>query len=383
MASAAQAGVLVVLARTSSVAEFGGVNSLISLSMFVTYALDLGLTGLILRERARSRESALVSKGIVVGARLSFLIVLVVCCIGYAGLAGRVDILTLVCLGLWAGVERYAELWTAILIADRREVSVGVSLAARRIVPLIGLAIAVWLGGNSVESFAVWSLVGSVAGAVVVKLRTSVSEPRWQGVSFLSLLRGCLPFWISSGTSQARELEPYLVSQVGNLDLAGQYGFATRIARPGAVVAAAVAQVLLPLSVGAQVSVVRRRLWSLLLFGLGVSGLGLVASPWTDEGVTWLIGDAYATAAPLVSIVLVGMGIVSVAPPLGSIAQAVGSEGKVASVSFWTMVAGLAGFFVGWAVDLTGITSLSLSTVAAGGRSFGFFWVGLRATKIQ
>lgn len=360
-----QAASLVLLARDLGPEPFAVVGSGMAIGAFLSLLFDFGVSSWVLRERVRDPRSSLVANSL----RYSMWAGLAVAALSgafmaFLGVPSSLWI-SMLLLAIWMGFERVCEFFHAVAVADGREVPVALMLGLRRLPPLCAVAFPFAVGEVSLVAFSSVSVAGSLGALAygAVRLGRTLGSTSRPLASFKTVVQNSLPFWISSTSSQSRELESVAAQALAPAMVAGQYALVMRIARPISMLATSVAQVALPAAASIGRVHARRACAWVLMVGVAISAAGLCLVPALPWLMDILLGTEFQQTAPLMAIVLVSAGLASVAPPIGSIAQGQGLEKGVAVVGVVTAVVSL-----GWAclalVTWGGVVALAGTSVA-------------------
>lgn len=324
-ASVAQAVMLLLLAREAGPSTFGTVSSIVGLGMFLSVVCDLGAGTYVLKLRAvdpsdpRIRTCLRITN---VGA-ISIVGILLVSYLMY--FQASVSIWDFLPIAVWSALERWAESWVAILIADRREWMAALTIVIRRVLPL-GLQIAALAAGaDALISFGVPLVVGGVVGLAITVLAlrggiTGIAAP------FSAVFSRSRHFWAATSSSQSRELEPLLVQVVAGPAAAGFYSLGYRLGRPVQLLAVSTAQSLLPHIARGTTSLARRAIVWLLVFGVVLTVIGGALWPLVPWLVDLLAGPGFESAVDPTRFVILFVGLASICFPLGSVLQGAGYE---------------------------------------------------------
>lgn len=381
LASLAQAVNLLLLARGTGVATFGAVSALLGLSAFVTIATDFGFSSLVLRERVLNPSSKVVAVSTWMAQLGGLLVSFAIAAVWLVSFRDAVTAMAGVGLIVFVGVDRIAEFWTALAVADGRERIATTSMIGRRLIPLIVGLVALGAGWpiDQLTIYGCISALTSVAMIAWVPAHLDQLPPRVrpQREDFLQAARQGLPFWISTTASQTRDLEGWLVSRVSDLAAAGSIGVAARLARPFALLSQAIAQPLLPMAAGRGSRFARKAVLTVFVTGVAGSAAAALALPFLPALIQVALGADYISAIGVSAIALTTAGVIATATPLGAILQARGRQASVAAIGAIANVLSLA--CLGLATHFLTIeygVALSASLLIA--KSIAFFVLGIR-----
>jgi O-antigen/teichoic acid export membrane protein len=371
-------GSVLLLARLSDVATFGRVSSVLAAGLFATAFLDFGLTQFILRQRALSENETVAT-----ALRLAkyTAVLLGITMVATASALGLPLIPSLL-IGLGVALDKYADNWQSVLIADGRTELSGLLLISRRAALLITQGV-----GFSTDSSALFafSMGFMVAGVLMIPARKKLvpaellqrsSEPK------LKILRLSFFYWLAVTSSQMRELDGILVLLVANPFVAGLYNAANRLVRPLFFVFLAAANVLLPeLSRRGQSSANRAARVTLVV---GVSGMAIggVISPFSSSVVELALGTSYAAAGQVFAILLIAAAPHGASSLLGGILQSQGFDRFVAASGIVSGVLLLGATVVG--ASMAGATGAALAAALVAVARFAYMaYMALRLMPRQ
>lgn len=333
VASVAQAVNFVLLARSSSPETFGITSALIGIAMFAVVLADLGVSTVVLRYgRQRNRRSARwVSSAFTTTSFQSVLLVVVLFALFCGITSSSAPIAFLGALSIWSGFERWSETAICGYITQNRVARANLVSVAKRVAPVITQFVLLAVGVSGVPSFG-WALLS----AVVVGSLCMIGHRPYESSGRLERplnypIRESMGFWISSTSSQSRELETPLVQAISGALAAGFYGLAYRLQRPIAMLAISMAQLTLP-RVSAAERTVKRELVSVWT-GTGVCfALTLLVLPFLEPIMRLLVGDEYVGGLIVAQIGLLVAVPWAFSAPLGAAMQGVGRSAEVAII---------------------------------------------------
>lgn len=360
-----QAVTLVLLARSTSPDVFALVAAALGLSVFASALTDLGVTPASTRETVHRPESLrglrrLNSEVAAIVGLAVFASMLV----GAYGLNSHI-LAQLSPFALWLFAERLAEFRFAVLVGLGAGATASFSVVIRKIAPLITLILSVTIGIDPVLAISSGYLLGSIASLAVGRGRIAdlFHATDRSVLSRRSAFALSSPFWINSISSQVRQLDVAIVGAGGGAIAASSYAPASRLVSPLLLIPTTLAQAALP-------SVTRdptnhRAIRRLFIVGLvPISGMYLIGIVLAPSILPALLGAAYADAAPVIQVLLVGLVAASFSSMVTSVLQASGHEREAALVNvLWSVVA----------IGVLFIGSLSGSVGAAIAMSLGYY----------
>lgn len=387
LAAVAQAGTLVLLARALGPRTFAVVSGVLGLLVFVSSVIDFGVTPATTRAaatQAGTQVRRLKSLNLWCSTFGGLLF-----CVGllmYGARLGTATGISLGLLGIWAGVDRLAEMRLAVLIGLKKGREVVSNLAIRRFVALAAVAAAYfWWPHGVVAALA----AGSILGSLLVVSRTQINEfdeiaetgdTGATNRDWRLALRESFPFWINSLAAQTRQLDVLVVGLMGGpLSAVTAYAPVSRLVSPLRLLPTTFAQASLAIASsrtrGRNDSVVLTLVAvvpSLVLF----SAVGLSANFWVPA----ILGEEYSPSVPILQIVLLGLVFAAATSVQTSLLQARGQERAVAVVSVSTACLALALVAIG-AVIGGGLGAGVGLTVGYVLQSFALVWASFRASR--
>lgn len=374
-ATGTQALTLVVVARLAGPADFAFFAVIFGFLQVAQVISDLGATNYVL---SNSRDWANIQLVLRLGRYATSCVALVASSgLLLTSLFLRSPLAAeLAPLGTWLGLERAAEVRSALLIAHRRAATVAYGLVGRRLVVLIGVSLAF----TSIDSWALLFSVSSVVGSGLALMYYASESKRLHAheptdfsfrVPSLQFFRDNLAFfWSASIAQQIRQLDTLVLGLIAAPAAVVAYAPASRLMTPLRLLPTTYAQVLLT-----DLSLERRRptlretvratIVSILLYG-----------PLAATTFWWLpilLGTAYEPSAGAVAISIASLMPLTVMVVVTAGEQAVGRS-RFASHCAWLgglstlMCIGVLGhFFSGTVAASSNIigTVLNLGTLLA------------------
>lgn len=351
ISSLSQAFMVLLVARLIDPALFGSLSALLGVGAFVSVVLDLGLANYVLRQKLRPSEHPQ-SRGI------HFLTHLLGLAVGISTLviaivmfSADISIVQAILLSAWLATERIGEQQIAFIISDDRQDAASGLVLLRRVLPLILFAPLIITPVSPVTSYALALCTGGALGLVYGHFMLR-RLPRGPSIRVLlrPTIRKSLPFWASSLSVQARELEPWLFLICYGPSQASLYAIAYRLGKPAQVLGAALAQIAIPRATRRSADYSRKALWA--IGAIAVSGvlLGLCVTPLVPAFLEMVLGPEYLPATLIVQVTIVASGVVAMIQPLDGVALALGLERNVA--------------ILGWVAFTVAAVSILLSALA-------------------
>lgn len=317
------------LARWTSVEDFGrysGALAMVSLSQVV---MDFGLSTYVIRLRAAHSSSGEIGDCLRYN-NLSCLTFLVVGVSSLVLAGGFFNLLVPVVV--WACLEKMADVWLGVYQGDGRNRDIALHVFRRRVLALL---IFIFLYVAGVPALFAFGL-GLAASALLAYLRVSAeirpllaprSREAWQVV----LSRG-RPYWVNSIAVQLRTLDVMLVTALAGPAQAAYFAVANRLVTPLSMLPSSLATILMP-------SVSKGELGQGAAFRATIAMTAIASVPLlliivlAPLCVPPLLGNDYRPAVPVLQIICVGMVFLSASSMLIAILQGIGRARYVARMS--------------------------------------------------
>ncbi|MDN6149290.1 MAG: oligosaccharide flippase family protein [Yaniella sp.] len=300
---------LLLLVRFSSPADFAMYAGTYGLLVFGKAISDLGLTKLIIRDRALDPKSNLYGQALRLNTLTSALL----------GALGTVGLLVVAIVGMsfaWvlvpmaasAALEKNADTWRSVHLADGDAHLVALYTLARRVVTLMLFAgLVFWSPTGPILSMTLAELVAALLSMLAVRMSVGriIHPPR--ALNIRSTLAAGRPFWIHGLAMQSRNLDVSIVAFFAPVTQSGYFAAATRLSGPLQLIPSSLASVLLPHTARTQSSEksgAGRVIWFATLLFIPVCGL---LASFVPAMVPILIGDDYIGAVLCIQIIILGI----------------------------------------------------------------------------
>lgn len=233
------------------------------------------------------------------------------------------------------------ETWAAILIADGREVTLGLSLLIRRALPLVAQLLALERGTSGVLAFFAYLVSSATFGLLTLLLIRHNLPQAGASTPVTAILKQARPYWVSSTSTQARELETALVGMGAGAAAAGFYSVAYRLTKPFALLGSAAAQVLLRQTIrNPHGTTVRRYLVFLGAVGVGAMFLGAALGKSFSNLALQLLGQQYNGATNAIHFAVIFAGPAMLSSAAGSVVQGLGRATTTGRVGLLSAILG-------------------------------------------
>jgi O-antigen/teichoic acid export membrane protein len=349
VAALLQAVMMLLLLRSVSPAEFGFFAAAYGVITVPQVLFDAGLPSLVVRERARDRNSGLSTSALrLVNILAAVMAVLLTSIAVVLAVTVSTAFWLLVPLGLWGAAERSADAWLLVAVADGDSRVNVLTLVLRRIAnlalflgftaltpidPVLALSLSLAAAASGSWLLARWYVLPRLAPAVVISRR--------------DLIALSYPYWIDSVATQARNLDAAITGLVASPMQAGFYAAAARLTGPLRILPYSLATVLLPATARKTARtvgpVLKLVFLATLAFGLFYAVLILLL-PWA---VPVVLGPAYSGAVLTLQITAGALVFSAAASMLDPVLQGLGMPHFVAANSIVTTVTCLIGVSIG------------------------------------
>ncbi|TDW29786.1 hypothetical protein [Cryobacterium psychrophilum] len=339
----------VLFARSVDSGLFGEVNALIGIAAFLGVMADLGLSTFIVKAFAVDRDISRVAAALRINqvstsifALLLSALYLVACsAVGWTPWA--------VLVIAWVAFEKNVEAQLGVFIAQQAVVTPAVSIAIRRILPVLCFISLSSFDLASELTFGISLLVGSFGGALHAHFSIRRQSQFWETetIAWRLILREALPYSLTNIASQARNLDIPIVALLSGTSSAGIMAAASKVSIPIFLVASAIGSAVMPAVARGGLQFSRRLLAYLSVGTIVATVMAICALPWSNAIMGVLFGSGYSDAGNLLVLVVVGTIFAAVASPLSSLAQAYRGAHATAVIGLIFGVALLAGVAMG------------------------------------
>lgn len=338
LAAIIQASTLIILARVLEPQEFGLIAAVLGITIVLQALADLGVGKMLIRERARDKESSLLGGGIRLNSH-STGVLAVLLGLGFLifGVFFDPRFLFMIPLAISVAGEKNADTWLGIAIADGDVRLNTTNLVVRRAIALISFLVLLQLAVAPILSY---SLAVAVAAIFSVVFSRKIISHRVIGdhANFRETFRATFPYWVNTLVSQLRNLDAALIGLIAGTGVAGYYSAAARLTGPLRMLPDSLAVVLLPYATRARNRPLTNLYKILLVFlsplAIIYCGLALVV----PGAVPVVLGEDYVPAIPAIQIVLVGLVFSGMKSLLNSVMQGRGMQKQVASLAVVTTI---------------------------------------------
>lgn len=362
ISGAAQALTLVLLARNSGTAEFAAITITSGIAVFVCAFADLGLAGFVSKARAR-KEDGLVRASLRLNRGSTLLFgALFATCTGIFAPEGLP--IALMLLGIGFFLEKNADTLLGVAIADGNKSVPTLSIVGRRAFNLLGVGVAVALGGDVAlaycASYAAGGAFAQVVGARYAGAHVSADSAP---LPVPYLVRRSAQFMWPFLAGQSRLLDAGIVAMLTGNVSAAQYAAVTRLAQPALIIPGAIGTIMLPHAARQSGSYARRIAMRLVAATALLAVLCAPLAFFGSEIVHGLLGDDYSDTGASFAWSLYAILFLGVATPMTNALQGLDDETFVVRSSVALAIALLASVALG--VSVAGVTGGTIGFCAA------------------
>jgi len=386
VAALLQAVLLVFVARALGPSHFGLFSVVISIGILAQVLTDAGLGTLVIRERSSRPESPLLSAAL----RFSNWTALVLAASGLSvltccALLIRPEFWFLTPLALSTALERNADLWIGVALADGDTWSNALNLVVRRTVAILAFSAMEWAGVHALLAISIaMTLAGGISACTAHAYVDSRLVRAHSRVALKPVLTASWPYWLNSLAGQLKNVDTLIITSFAGNTAAGLYAAANRLSGPLLLVPTSLAAVVLPATARQaaarptaslrQIKLKKLVITLTLVMTTCYASLAAVA-PWLFP---MLMGAEYAKAVPVFQIILISMCFASASVLTSAVRQGQGRPGVAARASVVSgifsvgaLMAGTSVFgIVGAAVGLLGSQVLQLLLLITGTKFF-------------
>lgn len=336
--SALQAILLILIARETTVSEFGLFSAAFGVAALICSFCDLGLSVLLPRflmaqEAKKLAQARNLHKLLLVLLLFGSSIFLTIC----AFTPSLWQFTYLPILFFAVALEFQSETQLTIPIAKELAKSVSLSLFLRRFMPLaffITFSSFVEIDGSLNAAFSL--LVGGLIGWLHVyrlNLRL-VGELKFEPSQVFGLRKDVAGIMPNQIFVSARNLDLPLVGYLGGASSAAAYSLGLRFANPVSMIASSIASVVLPRMVGATLQQANYLFRQLVKYSISLATLIAIVSPLIlGPSVNFLFGQKYGFAVPVIVVILVASPIIAITAPATSILLGLGLDKRASLIA--------------------------------------------------
>lgn len=297
-ASAMQAVIIVLLARMLGPTDFGFFAVSIGIGAVLGSLLGFGSSAQALRLLATPDPQRLAATLLLLRVMTAAIIAGAIVAMGWSG--PRAIILL---AAVYTATEVISDLCQSLMLGMQRTGLAYVALVVRRALPLTLLLAGLLFAWSPIVTLGIgWGLSAAIA---LLFCRSLVARP----LPAWTAIRSGLHFWSSMALLNLQNLDVVLLQAVVGPALVGQYGAASRVVNPLNLFTATILSILTPKLAAAtdpadRVATFRQGRMILIAYFACL----LVAAPIAYHVGPWILGDAYAAAAPLFAAFTVAAG---------------------------------------------------------------------------
>ncbi|WP_028050848.1 oligosaccharide flippase family protein [Cellulomonas sp. URHD0024] len=363
-AAVMQAVLFGLLARSVTASTFGLVTAFTGVVGVLLVLTGAGMAGVISRAHAQADHDAVASairltvwSGFITAFAITLFVVAWSLAVGGVPLAIALIAMALV-------IERTSDAALNVPIADGQVTLSTWPILLRRVVAVVLLVVGLTAGFDPIWSYAVATFFGAVSAQWLT--RRIVRHPERGTVAARALIRDGSPYMWTTLSGQVRMLDTALVAAVVGPAAAGGYAAASKLVQPALLVPQTIASLVLPRSARLDATDSRRLVRPLVLACATSFVVVLPLMIFAGPLLTLVMGQDYASSAPILRWLLVGMPFFALTVPLLALLQGQGRArlGAVSSVVFAVLllvdivVGALLGGSVGAAIGLSSTFAL-------------------------
>lgn len=329
LGSALQAASLIVLARSTTLGEFGLTNTILSVSAIVMVLADLGLGTLLLKVRAQTTDL------VPAALRANTLSTGLVGLLGAAGTFAFItvtnsDLVAICIIPLALAIEKNFDTSSAVPIADGRIALISTGIVLRRAVSLGVMLFLMFAGAPTALSFSVGLLFGAIASQLLLRISRALPSASSSLSEVVLAVRAGAPYLVSNTASQARQLDVPIVQAILGATAAGLYAGPSRLIGPFMLAAISAANVILP-RVATTGRATKRLVRSLGAITVALAIVAIPAALISPAVIVLLFGAQFSAASEATMLLVLALPFVAMSTPMGAALQGVGRARYVAS----------------------------------------------------
>lgn len=362
VAAALQLVLFVSYARAVPPNIFGLTSVVLGVGVAMQAVADLGMSRLIIREHAMvSQRTGFVTTALRINGISTMLLVLFgITALGSVALFVDAFWFLMLPLALACGLEKNAETWTGIAIADGKSHLASTNLVLRRFVALGTFSVLTWISWDAVLSFSVGLAAGAAVSVVFARSVVARLMTRTDRVSSRLVVAEAIPYLVNSVSVQMRNLDVYLVTSVNSAATGGLYASARRLLSPLLLLPTAMATVLLPAIARSPTTVRAYVLRSITLTSCAAMpiyvGIALLL-PWA---LPLALGEPYRDATPAAQVLVLALPLSVAGSLLTSYQQGQGQARVTARIAVISTAYNLGGIWLG--ATLGGLIGAAIAT---------------------
>lgn len=248
LAALLQLLLLLLILRRISPESFGLLSAVLGIGIALQAVFDFGLYSFIIREHAiRPREDGTIAGALKLNSYSSIALILISgIALTAASFLSSNEFLYMVPLALSLGLEKNADTWIGVALAEGKAHFSATNLVLRRALAVLLFVLLEQLISNPILVYSVSVAVASVVSVLFVRnIVTSLLEIS-SPAPLAPILRSARSFYINGLSVHSRNLDAMVLTILGTPLLAGLYTASKRIISPLILVPTALATVLLP-----------------------------------------------------------------------------------------------------------------------------------------
>lgn len=344
VAAVLQAVFLVLVARALGPAEFGLYSLVFSTLIIAQVISEAGLGTLIIRERSANPVSSIVGPAL----RLSNLTALWLATVGVISIAalgavGENLLFALIPLAISSALERNADLWMGVALADGDTVANVFNLILRRALGLVILMGFLLISLTPMLAVSCSALMAAALSSIAAhRYVASRVDTRGYPVKARIIVAASWPYWLNSLSGQLRNLDMIIITSLSGSASAGLYAAAGRLTGPLLLIPTSISAVILPAAARhhstqlSQPAFSARRL--IVLTSIAMSVMYLALAIGAPIYFPLLVGAEFGKSVPVFQIILIGLCFSASTTLVSSVLQGRGNPAAPAKAA---LVAGI------------------------------------------
>ncbi|MGP5124092.1 lipopolysaccharide biosynthesis protein [Glutamicibacter ardleyensis] len=248
LAATMQLITLILIMRSISPGAFGLVSSVLGVGVTLQAIFDLGLSKYIIREHAYGSRHKQVAAALRINSFSSTVLVFVVSAsLIVASLTFEEQLLLLLPLSLVFGLEKNADTWIGVALAEGKANLSAVNMVIRRASSLFIFSLLLFVDFNPILSFSIALAVGAFISMIFARRMVNRLIDHSHRAHYKLIIRDASAYYINGLSVQIRNIDILIITIFANPVLAGHYAAVKRISSPMAMIPTALAAVLLPM----------------------------------------------------------------------------------------------------------------------------------------
>lgn len=339
-----QALSLILVARSTTPADFGILAAFMGVIIVAQTIMDFGLPTYIIRSRAENPRSNLAAMALRVYGKVGILLLVALCVVAVSiNVAYAKNWWGLLPLAFAGWLERQSDVRLSLAIADGDVWKNSLNLIIRRTATIVLLTAGINRHLNPIVVFGVASVLAALFSIILsrrlVDIRFGPQSVTWEETK--RLVRASRAYWANSVGAQIRNLDALAVSLVGNPIAAGHYGAVSRSIGPLRMVTASLSTVLLPMAARNEGNKRRALMFSVVGVLAVMSLIYVVLALYAESVVLLVFGPQYLPATLAFQFIVLSLVFASGVSVLTPLLQVKGFQSSVGKISIASSIIAL------------------------------------------